>query len=76
MHTLNALFVPIEAAKILCETFCQTIVGVWAVRHFCVDPLGFGIHAHRMDRAGIDHAAQPLACGRFPHIIGANDIGM
>ena len=76
VHTLKALLVPIKTAKILCETFCQTIVSVRAVRHLGIDPLGFRIHAHRMNGAGIDHAAQPLARGRFPYIVSANDIGM
>ena len=68
-----ALF-PVEAAQILGKAFGEPVEGVGAVGDVGVDPLAGAIHADGMDRGGIDDAADAVAVGGLPHVVGAQEV--
>ncbi len=69
-----ALF-PIHFAQVFGEAFGEAVEGIGAVGLVGVDAaVGFA-QAHGVDRGGIDHAAEAVAVGRFPDVIGADVVG-
>ncbi len=45
------------------------------MRHVDADALVLGVHADGVDRAGVDDAAEAVAEGRLPYVVGADEVG-